>query len=877
MASTTRHSAWARRTADPLLLGDGGHAPPTAGQPVEDRLRSAALANAGGAAITRNGSTVTYGTLDAVSNGLAHRLRAAGAGRDDVVGICLPREPTSVAAILGVLKSGAAYLPIDPSHPLERQRFMLRDSDARVLITTESWREDLIDPGIEVLTVREQLSAAPEEQEPPERRADGRDLAYVMYTSGSTGTPKGVMVERRSVAAFVDWALRTFSREELRDVLLSTSLGFDISIFEILVPLAAGGRISLVDNLLRFSGDDSDVTLVNTVPSLMAAYLNNRTLPPSVRTVVLAGEPLPAELANKVLAQPGVERLVNAYGPTEDTIYSTYAEIRAGAAPTIGRPLPGTRAYVLDDELRPAAVGKAGELCLAGVGVSRGYRGRADLTRERFVDWNRPDGVAERVYRTGDLARWGPDGALRHLGRIDNQVKIRGVRIEPGEIEDGLLRHPDVRQAAAVARADRERGSELVAYFVAKNGQRPSAQELRKHLRAILPEAMVPATFVPVDEMPLTPNGKLDRTRLPEPTETANVEASPLTQTEARLAELWTEVLGVGHEIAPDSDFFDLGGNSLLAFLLFDRIAESFGCEMPPHVLVEANTLQALAHRIDTGGVTNSRLLALHLDGELPPCVYVHSGAGGMLTLRTFAAIFGPEQPIIGLRAFDDRAFDVGHPPATPETAAECIAAMREAQPSGPYYLAGHSVGGHIAFEMALQLQAAGEDVVFLGLLDPAAPHTLRRLGRVKARASELTGRGPEGRRAGLARAALRALRERFVERADTPPTDQEQADEAWADNLRIVEERYDPHVFDGDAIVYRTADTARYTGTNTLGWDRYVTGDISAVPVPGEHLSMLLEPNLSVVARTMLEHLRAAQGDSGGRLVASRGLDGVH
>ncbi|HEX8066640.1 MAG TPA: amino acid adenylation domain-containing protein [Thermoleophilaceae bacterium] len=806
---------------------------------------------------------LTYGELDARADRLAAELAALGVGPEVVVGICLPRRPSLVAAVLAVHKAGGAYLPLDPAHPVERRRFMLEDARAGALVATSALASGLGDDAPPVVNPGDDSSrahGAPASVEP--RRPPGEhDLAYVMYTSGSTGRPKGVMVEHASLAAFAAWARAEFSAEELRSVLLSTSLGFDISVFELLVPLSAGGRVVLVENLLALRTDAvADVTLVNTVPSLVAALLADGALPATARTVVLAGEPLSAGLADRVHAEPGVERLVNAYGPTEDTIYSTFAEVAPGTRPTIGRPLPGSRAYVLDGDLRPVAPGVAGELCLGGAGLARGYLGRPDLTAERFVEVSLPGEEPRRLYRTGDLASLESDGSLAHLGRIDHQIKLRGVRIEPGEIEDALARHPAVRQAAVVARArplDHE--PRLVAYVVAEPGA-AEGRALREFLRRTLPETMVPSAFVALDELPLNPNGKLDRSRLPEPSAGA-ADGSPLTETERRLADLWTGLLGLEHAPGPQDDFFELGGQSLLAFELFERLGRDLGRDLAPNVLVEASTLRSLAARIDGGTAGSRRLVRLNEDGARVPVTYVHAGAGGMFSLRRFSAALGPDQPVFGLQAFADEQIESGDLMSVEETAAECLSVLQSVQPQGPYLLAGHSIGGHIAFEMACRLEAAGDRVSFLGLLDPAAPHTQRRSGRVRARLREVVNAGPEPRRTGLGRVVASAAAARLRGRTAAPGVDAAAPeDDAWLGNLGDVERAYDPPRYRGGAVVYRTAEMGRYTGSDTLGWERYVEGDLVSCRVPGDHVTMLVDPHVQAVARTMREHLHAAQ-----------------
>ena len=853
--------------AELTRLGDGGPLPPDALVPAHRRFEAAARANPAATAIVSKDAELSYEELDACAEHVARRLRDAGIGREQIVAICLPHRLDALIAIYGVLKAGAAYLPLDVAQPLERRRFMLEDAGAAALITVPEWESDLGGESTTLVTwsgrERAATDAAPPSGDAGEPSLD--DLAYVIYTSGSTGRPKAVMIEHRSLAAFVHWGISAFSADELRSVFAATAFGFDMSLFELTVPFAAGGRLVLADNFFEIGAvGDREVTLVNTVPSLMAAALEDIALPATVRTAVFCGETLPFEVSEQVHRQPGVTRVVNAYGPTEDTVYSTAAEVQPGERPTCGRPFPGTQVHLLDADLKPVERGEPGEICLGGAGLARGYLGREELTRERFVESPMgPDGPP-RLYRTGDLGRWEEDGSLQHLGRLDHQIKVRGVRIEPGEIEEALVRHPDVRQAVVTLRERRSGGKALVAYVVCGPGAEPSPRDLREALRERLPEPMIPAVFVRLDEMPLNANGKLDRGRLPEPRATV-ADSSDLNGPERELATLWREILNLDGLPGPEDDFFELGGDSLLAFKMFDRISATLGTELPPSVLVQASTLRALAAWIDAAEFVEGRaVVALHPEGSCIPCFYVQSGAGGILALRNFAAAFGIDQPLYGIQAFRDDAVEEGDISSVAATAAQCVPIVRERQSRGPYIIAGHSIGGHIAYELACRLESEGEEVLYLGLLDPPAPHTLRWRGRVASRVRDLTGTGPEPRRRQVVRATL-SKASRYV-RSRVPVAeawgDNAAADRPteWMRNLNQIEKRYHPARFSGSVTVYQTAEITRATGSRTLGWDRYVAGPLQVRRVPGGHVSLLLDPHVQVVAEEMAADIRAAQ-----------------
>jgi amino acid adenylation domain-containing protein len=561
----------------------------------------------------------TYAGLRAEAVRIAWRLRRLGVGPEVRVGIFLDRGPELIPALLGTLLSGGAYVPLDPAYPEERVRFMLEDCGAAAVLT----RRDLAGrlpasaPARLVVDAEESFEAL---EAPPARAACPGNLAYLIYTSGSTGQPKGVAIEHASAVELLVWARRTFSDSALSGVVAATSISFDLSVFEIFVPLAWGGTVLLVDNALEVARlEGCRARLVNTVPSAVAELLRSGGLPASVETVNLAGEALPGALVRDLYAA-GVEQVYNLYGPSEDTTYSTWALVGRGEPhPEIGRPVAGTRAYVLDRGLEPVLLGVPGELYLGGAGLARGYLGRPELTAERFV----PDGLwgepGARLYRTGDLVRHRPDGRLDYLGRLDQQVKVRGFRVELGEVEAVLVGLPGVEECAVLAQGEGV-GKRLVA-FVAPGPVDPAA--LQRHVRSRLPEHMVPALVETLGALPLTPNGKVDRRALGRRTVTAPAAGgagAPRTPVEEMLAGIWTEVLSVEGAGAGD-DFFSLGGHSLVAARVVARVRELLGVELPLREIFERPRLAELAERI----------AELRRPGEtapLPPILPVDRAAG---------------------------------------------------------------------------------------------------------------------------------------------------------------------------------------------------------------------------------------------------------
>ncbi len=507
---------------------------------------------------------LTYRELDERADRMARRLRAAGVGPEVRAGIFLQRTPRLLISMLGVLKAGGAYVPLDPAYPRDRVNAILDDAGAPVVVT-EGALIDALPAHLEARIVRAD-EEGPADLPPlaplPVRM---ERLAYLIYTSGSTGRPKGVAIEHRSASPLMHWSRESFRPEELAGVLASTSICFDMSVFELFGTLAWGGTVILADNALALPNLPArdEVTLVDTVPSAMAELVRQGAVPASVKTVNLGGEPLRGALARQVLSLGTVERLLNLYGPSEDTTFSTVANVGTEGEPTIGRILANSYGYVLDRNLSLMPVGVPGELYLGGVGISRGYLGRPDLTAERYV----PDPFArttgERLYKTGDLVRYLPDGELEYLGRLDHQVKVRGFRVELGEIEAVLLAHLEIQDAAVLALG--EGGDRrLVAYLVAREGHVvPEFAELRSYLKEKLPDYMVPTVAVALESLPLTPNGKIDRRALariqPERAVAADGYVAPRTPVEERLAAIWSEVLDLSR-VSVEDDFFDLGG-----------------------------------------------------------------------------------------------------------------------------------------------------------------------------------------------------------------------------------------------------------------------------------------------------------------------------
>jgi len=574
-------------------------------------------------AVVFNGQSLSYDELNRRANRLAHRLIAMGVGHGGCVAVCAERSIDMIAGLLAVLKAGAAYVPLDPAYPVDRLALMLQDCAPAALITQAGLFDRLPPHAVARLCLDDTAHDALSDADPLVPALSLSSLAYVIYTSGSTGRPKGVMIEHGNVLNFIHWALKSFSTDVLASSVFSTSINFDLAVFELFAPLAAGTTIVLVENILATPAALAGSTLINTVPSALSALLDSGAVPSSVRMVNVAGEPLRQGLAERLFATTGVKQLANLYGPTETTTYSTWVtmERAGGFDSTIGRPVANTRIYILDAHGQPVPAGVPGELFIGGAGVARGYLNRPDLTAERFVADPFSSEPNARLYRTGDLGRWLPGGRIEYLGRNDFQVKIRGFRIELGEIETRLLACAGVREAAVLAREDVPGDKRLVAYLVPQAGASLSAAALRTELAASLAEYMLPAAFVMLATLPLTPNGKLDRKALPAPDAsalTSHAYEAPAGETETAIAAIWQDLLGLDR-IGRRDHFFELGGHSLLAVRLVSRLRDSMGVELPLRELFAQPVLSALASVITAGTQTKVAPIAASMrTGPLP-------------------------------------------------------------------------------------------------------------------------------------------------------------------------------------------------------------------------------------------------------------------
>ena len=676
--------------------------------------------------------SLTYAQLDARAEAVARRLRGLGAGPGTIVGLVARRRADTIAALLGVLRAGAAYCPLDPAYPLERLRFMLEDSGAAALLAGREDAETFADPRRPTLLLDDSADAAPFRSEAAAREAGPSDLAYVMYTSGSTGKPKGVMVELASAAGLVRAMMRIQAIGPGDRTLLFSSMSFDASVGEIFPCLCAGATMFLrgetVPPAREFIRSLEEMRISTLF--LPTAYWHElaatpaplrAALPACLRSVVVGGEAMRAESLDYWRPAADRVRLFNVYGPTEATVWASVYDVPADAPSSgivpIGRPAAAAALHVIGPDGAPVPNGSAGELWIGGPGVARGYLNRPELTAERFL----PDAFSgrreARLYRTGDRVRRRPDGMLEFLGRFDDQVKIRGFRVELGEVEAALASHPAVGTCAAVLREESSGVQRLVAYVSPGAGAPASASALRAFLLEKLPEYMVPAAIVEMPVLPLTPAGKIDRRALPSPpaapateaTETAGPRA--LTPLERQIRGVMEEVLGVS-PIGLRDDFYSLGGHSILAVRLMAKLEKSIGRRPPLTALSKGTTIERLAEAM---GVWSEDRPFVRFGPEAgdDPIFFVHPGLGFRYCQELSRAM--PTRPFYVL--VPHNLAGPGRVPTIEEMARRHVETIRTIRPRGPYRLGGYCSGSTIAYEMACQLAAAGERVPRLMLV----------------------------------------------------------------------------------------------------------------------------------------------------------------
>ncbi|HEX5876035.1 MAG TPA: amino acid adenylation domain-containing protein, partial [Pyrinomonadaceae bacterium] len=812
---------------------------------------------------------MTYGELNQRANRLANYLRSSGVGPESFVGLMFERSPEMIVALLAILKAGGAYVPLDPSAPPARLSYMLDDAGISVLVTDRHLANELSFAKRAICIDDERVSKHSDRNLPA--LTSGDNAVYVTYTSGSTGAPKGVVITHRSLCNVVAAFVQAFDIRPQSCVLQFATLTFDASMEEIFIALTTGARLCLVSRETLLSSrqlveytQEHEVTVATLPPSMLAVLSPGEF--PTLETVIAAGERCPAETAARWSQG---KRFINGYGPTEATIGCILYEHEGAHTgdPPIGRPISNIRIYLLDQGLNPVPVSVAGELYIGGVGVARGYLGRAGLTAEKFISDPFSTEPGARLYQTGDMARYLPDGNIKFAGRRDEQLKIRGMRIEPGEIEATLKEHAAVAEAAVIADEDRH----LVAYVTTKPGEAVTAEELRIFARQKLPDYMVPSFFASLDKLPLTPNGKVDRIALRAMVRTqferVAERVEPRDLLESQLARIWEELLHV--EPGVRDNFFELGGHSLLVVPLLARVEQVTGKRLNVAAVFTAPTIEALASILRDGHEQSRRtsLIPIQPHGSLTPVFFVHPAGGSIAAYFALARALDLERPVY---AFEGTLAGVAEREVE-LLAANYVEAIRAVQPDGPYLLGGWSTGGVVAFEIARQLQTRGADVKLVALLDSVAPgdhegeddlDLLAGFALNLGVASDLVYSAPQEVLQSGTHAQLSWVLDQACRAQRLPP-------DVSADDLRHPFELYlaDVKAFrnyrppaSSIPLLLLRAEEERENPETIARWRRLSSDNLEIHNVPGDHLTMMRAPHVSTLAKVLSERFAQAQ-----------------
>jgi amino acid adenylation domain-containing protein len=828
---------------------------------------------------------LTYAELNARANRLAGYLQGLGVGPEVLVGICLERSPQMIVGLLGILKAGGAYVPLDPAYPQERLALMLEDSGIGVMLTERHLRQYLPRHEAPVVCLDDDLET---DDAPLLEHVAPDNLAYVIYTSGSTGRPKGVQITHQAVVNFL-CAMQKEPGIDAHDRLLAvTSLSFDIAALELYLPLTVGARVVLASREVSADGVRlqeclrlSQATIMQATPATWRMLLEASWEGEPALKILCGGEALPVDLSRQLLAQGA--RLWNLYGPTETTIWSAAEEIcQPPTRVSLGLPIANTQIYLLDSERQPVPVGVAGELYIGGDGLARGYLKQPALTAKSFVPHPFAETEGERLYRTGDLARRLADGSIEFLGRLDNQVKLRGFRIELGEIEAVLNEHQGVSECVVVMYAESDDNMQLVAYVVPEQGMRLDNGELRGTLAERLPEYMVPSVFVQIEHLPLTPNGKVNRRALPDPDkshrELSPAYVAPRNISELWLTQIWEQILGV-RPVGVTSNFFELGGHSLLVVRLMESIKARWGSELPLTTLFQYPTIEKVARLLrEREKVYSSPLVGLQTGGSRRAFFCVHPIGGTVFHYLPLREYLGPDQPLYGLQSPGLESGEL--PLARVEEMAACyLAALRTVQPDGPYLLGGWSMGGLIAYEMTQQLQAQGEAVDLLVLIDSnstplqerwdlndewavlrtfAETHLIS-LENLNMEDESVRKLGPEE----VLDHVFEQVRAAKLIPADVGISQVRRILNVFRSNMQAMQDYVSRPLGNRVRLIRAVDPAARDEFSLSLGWADLAT-EVEVATVEGNHFTILREPQVAVVAQQLKLWLAEAQsGDT--------------
>jgi len=815
-------------------------------------------------AVVRGDNQLTYRELNGRANQLAHYLRSRGVGPNVRVGICLDPAFEFAIAILAVMKSGGACVPLDPNYPQERITYMLRDVQAQVLITEKGMPVGDAPEGCEILILSDLAETLSNQSTSnPVSGVTANDIAYVIYTSGSTGKPRGVLLAHSGLVNYNTATSRMFELGPSDRVLQFCSISFDIAVEELFCTWMSGATVVLRSPEMSLAVPEflawverQGITILDLPTAYWHEWVHHlgelkNPVPPCVRLVIVGGERASSKACAAWANAVGRRvRWINTYGPTEASVSVTAFEPSYTAGDVIpesipiGRPLPNCRIYLLDRQLNPVPVGVPGELHIGGVCVALGYYNRPELTAEKFIADPfsvEPDAC---LYKSGDMARYLPSGMIEFLGRGDDQVKIRGFRVELGEIETALAKHPGVREVAVLAKEDAGE-KRLIAYLVPAQGAKPTPTELRHYLQQNLPDYMVPSTFVQLQTMPITPNGKVDRRGLPAPQiDTSSTQIVVATDAvQSQLVRIWEEVLGK-KPIGIRDNFFELGGHSLLAARLMHRIGQAAGKTLPLAMLLEAPTVELLAATLRQDGWSHhwSSLVPIQPAGSHPAFFCVHGVGGNAVGFHELGRHMSPDYPLYGLQS---QGLDGKRPcfKTIEEMASHYISEIRSVRPQGPYFIGGFSLGGLIAYEMAQQFRAMDEEVGLLVLFD-TYPVNLK---NVSASVVQLL-LTPSWRHwvHDLPSKAVKRVR-RAVKNRNVP-----QFLRDVRDSNAGAAERYTLRPYAGKATLIRAGEKSlRSSGDPHAAWPGLV-GELEVHEIPGDHYEMLIVPQVEHLAECL-------------------------
>ncbi len=825
-------------------------------------------------AISHEGTQLTYGQLGDRVNRLASHLQQLGVKRNDLVAICVERSIDMVAGLLGIMRSGAAYLPLDPSFPTDRLSFMLQDARPVLLLTQEKLRALFPNPQARVITFD---ALPPSGNASPVAAVEDRceDLAYVMYTSGSTGTPKGVEIQHGALTNFIHSMQREPGIAAGDTLLAITTLSFDIAGLELYLPLSVGAHLVIASSEATRNGkqlsaliESSKASIMQATPATWRMLIDSGWNGSPELTILCGGESWGSELSLQLL--PRCKSLWNMYGPTETTIWSAASQVQADGVVRIGQPIANTSFYVLDPCGQPSAIGMPGELHIGGRGLALGYLKRTELTQERFIP-NRFSEHAEKIYKTGDLVRRLSDGSIEFLGRLDHQVKLRGFRIELGEIEAQLELHPEVRQCVVTLQKF-DSGDRLVAHIVPVHpGHSPSADELRDALQKQLPAYMIPAAFTVLANMPLTANGKVDRKALAVPlTETLAADSyeAPQGEMETEIAFIWAELLQVAR-VGRRDNFFSLGGHSLLVLRLIQKVNKRFEVDLRVAEFFQDPTIPGMLKALRAQIKQESRLIQFRESHTAGQIFIVDASAGLCSLAQKFdpgPAVFAADvhlDPAVVKAAVENRIKDL---PRLEELARPCVNLILQEQANGPCVLIGHSFSGLLAFEVARQLRLAGRTVNAVVILDTTAPlsisYRLKNLNLSRMREAftwRISG-------------AANLIAERLANHSNSNASEYSDALKAELDQYQgslvnlpwdvrrkinwTARDRYRCRRGAGKGILVRAKGMRPSLHFQKMGWDGLFLDGLEIVDAEGDHITLLAPENVAGLAKVIQNSL---------------------